>query len=98
MLRGEFPSTGLLVGTFLTKAEVLNQHTDEPTGPAGLLAVAGQLPLSGSPTSCARSVLLPSRLASAPFKTVNGNPLCIFKIGEMDHPFATWRTKALPPE
>src|SRR5215831_1986222 len=91
--RGELPSTGApLMGLFLTNAAVLNQQTADPTG-----VPEGQDPLKGSPTSCARSVPLPSRLASAPLAMVNGKPLCIFKIGEMDQPRVRWRSTALSP-
>src|SRR6266700_3914188 len=85
--RGVLPSTGApLVGAFLASAVLLNQQAAVPTGAPGVPSGFKQLPLLTLPTRRALSVLLPSRLASAPLRTVNGNPLCNFKIGETDHP------------
>src|SRR5712692_5594621 len=97
-LRGELPSMGAPgVAGFCRNAEVLNQQPDVPTGdptvPGGDPARGGQFPLRGSsPVSEARSVVTASRLASVPFRTVNGWPLRSVTIGESDHPLRTPRS------
>src|SRR5882724_11883760 len=51
----------------------------------------------GSPTRFARSLFVPSRFASTPFRTVNGKPLWYLTIGEIDHPFRTALAAAFLP-
>src|SRR5436305_8732736 len=73
---GEFPTIGVPVTVpFLANAAVYNQQFTVPTGavpPVGRV----QVPWRGSPINCARSLLFPSRLESAPFDTENGSPVC----------------------
>src|SRR5207248_2647855 len=97
-LRGEFPSTNTAgfagvvpaagvkpIAGFCAKALVLNQ------------AAALGLARCGSPTTWARSLLVPSRFASAPFEIVNGNPLRSLMIGDIDQPLTRSRRIELPP-
>src|SRR4029077_20248880 len=76
------------VAGFCVTAAVLNQ--------ANLLGFDPEVLTPG--TSSARSVvLLPSWLASAPSRIVNGNPLWILMIGENDHPLRSWRPRKWSP-
>src|SRR5689334_1074978 len=83
---GELPSIGAPVTTaFRANAAMLNH------------SLAPGWERCGSPTSCALSLFVPSRFASAPLLIVNGSPLCHRTIGETDQPFSTACTALLPP-